>query len=256
GIFDAILRGSIDFSLECLNHSHHEDPLLLADQHAAVAVESPNTRLLTVLDEMMYSDINSRIGSCMPLSSMRIGTIIHNIELNSGQVEALTSLKDSLQINIPSWVGSDPCSGSWQGITCKNSCCFHVSSLLTVLNYSRNLYAVNFIIKQGKDLLLPKANAVKGSLEDMAIRFEGYNFTRTRSLGRKKVVSGNVKGSPLDSETDMALLKRVCSGRFNFNSERSLLEALPLDILIRVLCGVNHEDLEQLLHVSKTISEA
>ncbi|XP_016164147.1 F-box protein At1g61340-like [Arachis ipaensis] len=90
----------------------------------------------------------------------------------------------------------------------------------------------------------------------MAIRFEGYNFTRTRSLGRKKVVSGNVKGSPLDSETDMALLKRVCSGRFNFNSERSLLEALPLDILIRVLCGVNHEDLEQLLHVSKTISEA
>ncbi|RYR29432.1 hypothetical protein Ahy_B01g053805 [Arachis hypogaea] len=271
GIFDAILRGSIDFSLECLNHSHHEDPLLLADQHAAVAVESPNTRLLTVLDEilnifqnpasifacgsntnahnaresmmnqMMYSDINSRIGSCMPLSSMRIGTIIHNIELNSGQGGKLVRaagtcakiLKeptskycliqltmDSLQINIPSWVGSDPCSGSWQGITCKNSCCFH------------------------------------GSLEDMAIRFEGYNFTRTRSLGRKKVVSGNVKGSPLDSETDMALLKRVCSGRFNFNSERSLLEALPLDILIRVLCGVNHEDLEQLLHVSKTISEA
>ncbi|RYR65777.1 hypothetical protein Ahy_A03g011696 isoform B [Arachis hypogaea] len=99
----------------------------------------------------------------------------------------------------------------------------------------------------------------------MAIGFEGYNFTRTRSLGRKRVVSGNVEGSPLDSETDMAPLKRVCSGRFNFNSERSLLEALPLDILvsfnsdgviIRVLCGVDHEDLEQLLHVSKTISEA
>ncbi|KAL4391499.1 hypothetical protein AHAS_Ahas03G0251200 [Arachis hypogaea] len=37
-------------------------------------------------------------------------------------VEALNSLKDSLRINIPSWVGSYPCSGSWQGITCKNSC--------------------------------------------------------------------------------------------------------------------------------------
>ncbi|RHN72036.1 putative ribosomal protein L2 [Medicago truncatula] len=36
-------------------------------------------------ERMMYSDINSQIGSCMPLSSMRIGTIIHNIELNPGQ---------------------------------------------------------------------------------------------------------------------------------------------------------------------------
>ncbi|XLR58221.1 hypothetical protein HN51_012605, partial [Arachis hypogaea] len=50
-IFDAIFRGTIDFSLECLNHSYHEVPLLLADQHAATAVESPNTRLLTMLDE-------------------------------------------------------------------------------------------------------------------------------------------------------------------------------------------------------------
>ncbi|XLU97658.1 hypothetical protein S245_011998 [Arachis hypogaea] len=40
---------------------------------------------------------------------------------SNDDVEALNSLKDSLQINIPSWVGSDPCSGSWEGITCKNS---------------------------------------------------------------------------------------------------------------------------------------
>ncbi|MED6145141.1 hypothetical protein PIB30_022284 [Stylosanthes scabra] len=90
----------------------------------------------------------------------------------------------------------------------------------------------------------------------MAIGFEGYNYTRTRSLGRKRVVSSNVEGSPLDSDPVMTPIKRVCSGRFNFNSERSLLEALPLDILIRVLCGVDHEDLGQLLYVSKTISEA
>ncbi|KAK7369539.1 hypothetical protein VNO80_11579 [Phaseolus coccineus] len=39
----------------------------------------------TMMNQMMYSDINSRIGSCMPLSAMRIGTIIHNIEMNPGQ---------------------------------------------------------------------------------------------------------------------------------------------------------------------------
>ncbi|XP_038902173.1 60S ribosomal protein L2, mitochondrial [Benincasa hispida] len=34
---------------------------------------------------MATLDINSQIGSCMPLSAMRIGTIIHNIEINPGQ---------------------------------------------------------------------------------------------------------------------------------------------------------------------------
>ena len=67
----------------------------------------------------------------------------------------------------------------------------------------------------------------------MALGFEGYSYTR--ALGRKRVVvSSNVEASPLDSHPVMAPLKRVCSGRFNFNSERSPLEALPLDILVRV----------------------
>ncbi|XP_019057609.1 PREDICTED: uncharacterized protein LOC109116503 [Tarenaya hassleriana] len=35
--------------------------------------------------EMLHMDINSMIGSCMPLGMMRIGTIIHNIEVNPGQ---------------------------------------------------------------------------------------------------------------------------------------------------------------------------
>lgn len=34
---------------------------------------------------MATLDINSQIGSCMPLGLMRIGTIIHNIEINPGQ---------------------------------------------------------------------------------------------------------------------------------------------------------------------------
>lgn len=89
----------------------------------------------------------------------------------------------------------------------------------------------------------------------MALGFDGYNYTR--ALGRKRVVVSNkVEASTHGSNPVMTPLKRVCSGRFTSISERSCLEALPFDILIRVLCGVDHEDLEQLLHVSKTIREA
>ncbi|KAJ4901990.1 hypothetical protein Rs2_15941 [Raphanus sativus] len=34
------------------------------------------------------------------------------------------------------------------------------------------------------------------------------------------------------------------------------LEDLHLDILVRIICGVEHEDLKQLFHVSKTVREA
>ncbi|GKE11992.1 60S ribosomal protein L2, mitochondrial [Tanacetum coccineum] len=34
---------------------------------------------------MFSLDISSQVGSCMPISMMRIGTIIHNIEMNPGQ---------------------------------------------------------------------------------------------------------------------------------------------------------------------------
>ncbi|KAJ7946594.1 Ribosomal protein L2 [Quillaja saponaria] len=39
----------------------------------------------SMMNQMAYLDINSQIGSCMPLSAMRIGTIIHNIEMRPGQ---------------------------------------------------------------------------------------------------------------------------------------------------------------------------
>ncbi|KAK4740941.1 hypothetical protein SAY87_024529 [Trapa incisa] len=38
-----------------------------------------------MMKQMIHLDINSQIGSCMPLTMMRIGTIIHNIELKPGQ---------------------------------------------------------------------------------------------------------------------------------------------------------------------------
>ncbi|RDY12736.1 F-box protein, partial [Mucuna pruriens] len=85
----------------------------------------------------------------------------------------------------------------------------------------------------------------------MAIGLAGYSYART--LGRKRVVgSNNVEASPRVTTP----LKRMCSGRISLKSERSHLEALPLDILVQVLCGVDHEDLKQLFRVSKTIREA
>ena len=39
----------------------------------------------SMMNQMVHVDINSQIGSCMPLAAMRIGTMIHNIEVNPGQ---------------------------------------------------------------------------------------------------------------------------------------------------------------------------
>ncbi|XP_044499316.1 60S ribosomal protein L2, mitochondrial-like [Mangifera indica] len=38
-----------------------------------------------IMNHMAHLDINSQIRSCMSLAAMRIGTIIHNIEVNPGQ---------------------------------------------------------------------------------------------------------------------------------------------------------------------------
>ncbi|KAM7252021.1 hypothetical protein ACFE04_023904 [Oxalis oulophora] len=35
--------------------------------------------------QLLHLDVNLQIGSCMPLASMCIGTMIHNIEMNPGQ---------------------------------------------------------------------------------------------------------------------------------------------------------------------------
>ncbi|XVE51248.1 hypothetical protein DITRI_Ditri02bG0024700 [Diplodiscus trichospermus] len=65
---------------------------------------------------------------------------------------------------------------------------------------------------------------------------------------------------PLDSATEV-LLKRQCSERLMMvmtedYPEKSALELLPQDVLIRIICGVDHEDLKQLFNVSKSIREA
>ncbi|XP_058749777.1 F-box protein At1g61340-like [Vicia villosa] len=74
----------------------------------------------------------------------------------------------------------------------------------------------------------------------------------SKSLGRKRVVVSE----NMESFSSFTPLKRVYSARFNFNSHISLLESLPQDILLHVLCGVDHDDLKQLFHVSKITREA
>ena len=51
-------------------------------------------------------------------------------------------------------------------------------------------------------------------------------------------------------------LKRRCGEMVEEDAEKSILESVPRDILIRILCGVDHDDLKQLFHVSSTIRDA
>ncbi|KAG9452763.1 hypothetical protein H6P81_005667 [Aristolochia fimbriata] len=77
--------------------------------------------------------------------------------------------------------------------------------------------------------------------------------TCTRAIGRKRViVSSYLEVSPLSSPLKTQKTER----RGMQSSPKSRLEALPQDLLVRVLCGVDHDDLKQLFQVSKTVKEA
>ncbi|GMI93378.1 F-box stress induced 2 [Hibiscus trionum] len=83
----------------------------------------------------------------------------------------------------------------------------------------------------------------------------GLGFFRfSHGLGRKRVGS-----LPPDSSTNTPLLKRQCSERTtrigDYNT-KSAIESLPQDVIIRIICGVDHDDLKQLFNVSKSIREA
>ncbi|CAI9756521.1 unnamed protein product [Fraxinus pennsylvanica] len=85
---------------------------------------------------------------------------------------------------------------------------------------------------------------------------EGYGMglVRNASFGRKRISLSNI-AMEFD-ECTPSTPKRPCYEYSYFCSEKSALEALPQDILIRILCGVEHDDLKRLFFVSKTIREA
>ncbi|KAF5728640.1 F-box protein [Tripterygium wilfordii] len=85
----------------------------------------------------------------------------------------------------------------------------------------------------------------------------GYGFVKyTRGFGRKRVVISNDFEAQFLHSSPRTSSKRQCSQRMSLHFEKSALETLPQDILIRVLCGLEHGDLKQLFHVSKAIREA
>jgi hypothetical protein len=91
----------------------------------------------------------------------------------------------------------------------------------------------------------------------MSLGFDSYSYGR--ALSRKRIVISNndeASSHEIDSIQVTSSLKRICSGKFNLISEKSRLESLPQDLLVRVLCCVDHDDLEQLFNVSTTIREA
>ncbi|KAF8413982.1 hypothetical protein HHK36_001980 [Tetracentron sinense] len=92
----------------------------------------------------------------------------------------------------------------------------------------------------------------QGSTNDEGLGFVHY----TRALGRKRVVISNSMDALPQSSIYRTPSKKRYGARSNTNSERSRLESLHQDILVRILCNVDHEDLKQLFHVSKSIRDA
>lgn len=84
----------------------------------------------------------------------------------------------------------------------------------------------------------------------------------TRGLGRKRILISNdlemTTTSPISDSAFKTPLKKRCAEPevMDVDSEKSLLESVPQDILIRILCGVDHDDLKRLFHVSSSIREA
>ncbi|KAL1537473.1 F-box protein-like protein [Salvia divinorum] len=89
---------------------------------------------------------------------------------------------------------------------------------------------------------------------------EGYamGLVRSTSFGRKRVFSSNrsIEFGDYDDCAANSSLKRRCSQDSVFWGEKTSLEDLPQEILIRIVCGVEHDDLKSLFFVSKGIREA
>lgn len=77
----------------------------------------------------------------------------------------------------------------------------------------------------------------------------------TRIIGRKRVAVSPTPGSRTPHSPSRTLRKQR-SVHFHMDDAVNLLESLPLDVLIKILCKVNYSDLRHLLLVSKQVKEA
>ncbi|KAH9623116.1 hypothetical protein KSS87_013695 [Heliosperma pusillum] len=77
------------------------------------------------------------------------------------------------------------------------------------------------------------------------------------SLRRKRVlISHNNNNNNIDFNCFTPMKKKLCFPEIHHQSSSSLLEDLPQELLIKVVCGVDHEDLKQLFFVSKTVRDS
>ncbi|KAL8192515.1 hypothetical protein R6Q57_027700 [Mikania cordata] len=78
---------------------------------------------------------------------------------------------------------------------------------------------------------------------------------RTSSSGRKRIlILNHMDYGSVDVSTPKK--NQFPETKSGFCCEKSMLEALPQEILIKILCGVYQDDLKSLFHVSKPIREA
>ncbi|KAI8018895.1 F-box protein [Camellia lanceoleosa] len=104
-------------------------------------------------------------------------------------------------------------------------------------------------LRKKMDLEKGCGSNVKRDKEGLGLGFVRY----TRSMSGKRIaLSSNME---VDSTVTTPIMKKPRSEKM-MSFDKSLLEALPQDILIRILCNVDHGDLKQLFHVSKPIREA
>ncbi|ESQ29295.1 hypothetical protein EUTSA_v10023716mg [Eutrema salsugineum] len=78
-------------------------------------------------------------------------------------------------------------------------------------------------------------------------------------FGRKRIListDDEIGDSVFTSPVGKITTKKLCDKTLVAVAQIRELEDLPQDILVRIICGVEHEDLKQLFHVSKTIREA
>ncbi|CAL9226292.1 unnamed protein product [Arabidopsis halleri] len=137
--------------------------------------------------------------------------------------------------------------------------------------FSENLFLKN-LLSEGSRRRSTMALTKRGFVMNSNGRFHGEeeelelglgSVRFTRGLGRKRIlISSSVRESLSRSAVEIPVavesspVKRQRRTIVSVSSEKSRLESLPQDLLIRVICGVDHEDLKSLKLVSKSIREA
>ncbi|XP_066400204.1 F-box protein At1g61340-like [Miscanthus floridulus] len=102
-------------------------------------------------------------------------------------------------------------------------------------------------------MAIGQGDAKKGSLAT-SLSFSNCRSS-TRIFGRKRVAVSPTPGSR-SPHSPVRTLRKQRSVRFHMDDAVNLIESLPQDVLIKILCKVNHSDLRQLLLVSKPVNEA